>query len=317
MLDPFGARQQKDGNAMSMIRPCIWVKTDGNRELALGETCTFGRHPNNTLCLNHRTVSRWHGLFVQMPNGGFRVVDLGTKNGILVNGRRIDESVKLSEGDSIFVGNQVLMFQGGETLNMESISDLYSTMPLDDSMPSGPQTDIGIDGQGIVVIDAQGSISSSSETARQWFQYYFPDYQPAEDKLPKPVLKWLQDPGKQPSSLPVRFSRGERRLTIRRQSDPNRPGMFLVLTDEQPLFSGERLRDDFIKSFNLTEKESEVIYYVALGKTNSEIAIILGNSERTIHKHLQNAYPKLGVENRSALIVFVYEYYKGRRIPSA
>lgn len=50
----------------------------------------------------------------------------------------------------------------------------------------------------------------------------------------------------------------------------------------------------------LTARESEVLSWVARGKSDRQIATILGISARTVQKHLENAYPKLGVESRTA-----------------
>ncbi len=50
----------------------------------------------------------------------------------------------------------------------------------------------------------------------------------------------------------------------------------------------------------LTRREEEVLRWVAAGKTDLQVAAILGASVRTVQKHLENAYVKLGVENRTA-----------------
>ena len=50
----------------------------------------------------------------------------------------------------------------------------------------------------------------------------------------------------------------------------------------------------------VTERESEVLHWIANGKTNREIAEILEMSPRTVNKHLEQLFPKLGVENRTA-----------------
>ena len=54
------------------------------------------------------------------------------------------------------------------------------------------------------------------------------------------------------------------------------------------------------QELGLTERESEVLYWIANGKTNREVAEILGMSPRTVNKHLEQVFPKLGVENRTA-----------------
>lgn len=53
-------------------------------------------------------------------------------------------------------------------------------------------------------------------------------------------------------------------------------------------------------SYNLTQREVEVLTWIAKGKTNRDIADILGMSPRTVNKHLEHIYVKLGVETRTA-----------------
>ncbi|WP_304503126.1 response regulator transcription factor [Agarivorans sp. Alg241-V36] len=52
--------------------------------------------------------------------------------------------------------------------------------------------------------------------------------------------------------------------------------------------------------FSLTERESEVVLWLARGKTNREIAQILDMSPRTVNKHLEAVFHKLAVENRTS-----------------
>jgi len=52
----------------------------------------------------------------------------------------------------------------------------------------------------------------------------------------------------------------------------------------------------------LTRRESEVLGWVAQGKTNPEIARILGNRPKTVSKHLERIYQRLGVETRTAAV---------------
>ncbi|GAB3480409.1 response regulator [Marinomonas epiphytica] len=54
------------------------------------------------------------------------------------------------------------------------------------------------------------------------------------------------------------------------------------------------------QQLGLTERESEVLHWLANGKTNRDIAQILDMSPRTVNKHLEQVFPKLGVENRTA-----------------
>ncbi|MGA7904401.1 MAG: response regulator transcription factor [Terrimicrobiaceae bacterium] len=50
----------------------------------------------------------------------------------------------------------------------------------------------------------------------------------------------------------------------------------------------------------LTPRVAESLLWLAQGKTNAEIAIILGNSESTVKKHVLEIFQKLGVETRTA-----------------
>ena len=53
----------------------------------------------------------------------------------------------------------------------------------------------------------------------------------------------------------------------------------------------------------LTPREAEVLHWVAAGKTDREVAALLDCSPRTVHKHLQRVYIKLGVETRTAAVM--------------
>ena len=58
-----------------------------------------------------------------------------------------------------------------------------------------------------------------------------------------------------------------------------------------------------IRDVPLTSREREVLHWLAGGKTDRDIADILDISPRTVHKHLQRIYEKLGVETRTAAVV--------------
>ena len=54
------------------------------------------------------------------------------------------------------------------------------------------------------------------------------------------------------------------------------------------------------RRFDLTGREAEVLYWLAQGKSNRDIAEILTCSPRTVNKHLEQVYAKLAVDNRTA-----------------
>ena len=57
------------------------------------------------------------------------------------------------------------------------------------------------------------------------------------------------------------------------------------------------------EQFTLTQRESEVLIWIAKGKSNKDIGEILGLSPRTVNKHLEQIFVKLGVENRASAAV--------------
>ncbi|CCD89747.1 Two-component transcriptional regulator, CheY-LuxR families (two-component signal transduction system) [Bradyrhizobium sp. ORS 285] len=75
------------------------------------------------------------------------------------------------------------------------------------------------------------------------------------------------------------------------------PNEFLLRLAKEA--TGE-LPKQFSSEFGLTTREGEVLSWLSKGKTNRDIAQILGLSPRTVDKHLEQIYAKLGVENRTA-----------------
>ncbi|WP_296432759.1 MULTISPECIES: response regulator transcription factor [unclassified Rhizobium] len=70
------------------------------------------------------------------------------------------------------------------------------------------------------------------------------------------------------------------------------------------LTASQRADDQVLRQrFALTNRESEVLLWIAKGKANRDIGEILGLSARTVNKHLEQIYVKLGVENRASAAV--------------
>ncbi|MDS9468980.1 DNA-binding response regulator [Paracoccus sp. MBLB3053] len=55
--------------------------------------------------------------------------------------------------------------------------------------------------------------------------------------------------------------------------------------------------------FGLTDREAEVLFWLAQGKSNADIGSILGLSGRTVSKHLEQVFEKMGVDNRTSAAV--------------
>lgn len=65
----------------------------------------------------------------------------------------------------------------------------------------------------------------------------------------------------------------------------------------------ERNEDILQTAFALTHREAEVLYWLTLGKTNRDISTILSLSARTVNKHLEQVFQKMGVDNRTSAAV--------------
>jgi DNA-binding NarL/FixJ family response regulator len=117
--------------------------------------------------------------------------------------------------------------------------------------------------------------------------------------LPEPLLQWLEAAQKSKSgsrtqpaaALP---SNAQLRLYYMGNAGPNE---FLLRLAKD---TGTDLPAEFSSEFGLTTREREVLSWLSKGKTNRDIAQILGLSPRTVDKHLEQIYAKLGVENRTA-----------------
>ncbi len=87
----------------------ILVTGEGPTEHALSAFNTLGRHPDNTVQVLDRIVSKEHCRITRGPHGKYVLRDIGSLNGSFVNGERVSERT-LESGDEISLGNTVLRF---------------------------------------------------------------------------------------------------------------------------------------------------------------------------------------------------------------
>ncbi|MDQ2869442.1 MAG: FHA domain-containing protein [Acidobacteriota bacterium] len=96
----------------ALPRPRLIIPGDGgaSREHVLSPgTTSIGRSPKSDLCLPQSEVSRHHADISFGPEG-YKVLDMGSPNGIFVNGKRVKEQL-LAEGDVILIGMQKLTYR--------------------------------------------------------------------------------------------------------------------------------------------------------------------------------------------------------------
>jgi DNA-binding CsgD family transcriptional regulator len=129
--------------------------------------------------------------------------------------------------------------------------------------------------------------------ARRWLPGYF---DVAPDQVPEALLRWLQPATQGRDLRPLSTPCGARQLVCTLQGRTPDDDWLVVLREVSDAATVEAT----MQAFGLTLRESEVLYWVAKGKTNRDIGDILGSSPATVKKHLERIYEKLGVETRTA-----------------
>src|SRR5690606_13207801 len=148
---------------------------------------------------------------------------------------------------------------------------------------------VDVGGIGVLLLDARGRIAWRSPQAEAWLRERFG----SDD--PQPPADWITRalalaPGEEAGA----DGPDGRQLVARSLGRAGLDETMLLLQRREDA-AGSRLDDAA-----LTPRETEVLSWVAKGKTNRDIAEILGMSPRTVNKHLEHVFEKLGVETRAA-----------------
>jgi DNA-binding NarL/FixJ family response regulator len=91
----------------------------------------------------------------------------------------------------------------------------------------------------------------------------------------------------------------QQRSKDKRRKESKTSGKIMTYTYPSPIFNGDG-NANALDSLGLTRRETEVLTWIAQGKTNYEIGVILSACTGTICKHVQRILVKLSVENRTA-----------------
>jgi DNA-binding CsgD family transcriptional regulator len=185
------------------------------------------------------------------------------------------------------------------------ISEACKTAKMHTSIPSPELTGAfeSLVGGSMIFLNETGAVQFCSDLAQNCLETFFPSEKPFKGTLPLSVEKWVRREiaAFATNDLAVRLSqplnvlRGDRSLHIRLANTSNGTVYFLVLRAEDPTSELKKL-----SSLGLGPRATEVLYWLAKGKTNGEIGTILGARPRTIEKHVEGILAKLGVENRVA-----------------
>ena len=182
------------------------------------------------------------------------------------------------------------------------------------ALPSVMEALESLVGGSIVTLDGSGKVQFCSDLAQRYFESYFPNEGPVSDGLPASVRGWIfreithfesDELGIRPPQ-PLLVRRGERTLHIRVARIKERAGFVLLLRAEDPAFELAKL-----SILGLGARPTEVLYWLAKGKTNKEIGMILSMATETVKAHLKDIYSRLSVENRATAAVMISELLVG------
>ncbi|HTV42808.1 MAG TPA: helix-turn-helix transcriptional regulator [Candidatus Sulfotelmatobacter sp.] len=158
--------------------------------------------------------------------------------------------------------------------------------------------------QAVIVANTDGTAAFCTDAARSYLACYFNNKPSDGDRLPSEICRWMSGqelPDRKSGQIPTprgpfTTERDGRRLTVHLLSG-RKVGQRLLLLEEKRIYlSAEPLQTHF----GLSARRAEVLLWIAQGKTSEEIAIILGLSVSTVHKHTERIFERLGVESRTA-----------------
>lgn len=108
-VPPKQARQRKQKPAANLTSTKAIVSLDDRRFVLDGPVAAIGRSRECDCVLSDPNVSRRHAELRRGPTGDWQIADLGSTNGVKVNGRQVDAS-RLSPGDEVTLGTTRFIF---------------------------------------------------------------------------------------------------------------------------------------------------------------------------------------------------------------
>ncbi len=135
----------------------------------------------------------------------------------------------------------------------------------------------------VVLADPQGRIVFQTRLAADLLYKHHPEC--AADRLPESI-------GAEGAAL-----------VVRRFAERDRADLQMLVLEER----GSPPGPSALLALGLTAREAEVLYWIAQGKSNPDIALIIGANVRTVHKHVEHIFQKLGLETRNAAMLAALE----------
>lgn len=156
---------------------------------------------------------------------------------------------------------------------------------------------LDVSGRYLLAVNRQGHILWATPQAQKLLSATLTAGDNDELALPESMTQWLQQvqKGKAGTKAAMASFPGHETLRLQYMGKLGASEFLLRLAKD----AGDTTAE-FSVELGLTAREGEVLSWLSKGKTNRDIAQILGLSPRTVDKHLEQIYSKLGVENRTA-----------------
>lgn len=162
------------------------------------------------------------------------------------------------------------------------------------------QTALDASGRYLLAVDLGGHLLWCTPQAAKYLEAAVPEVAAKDYTLPTEVQGWLRERsgGQQPAgdTMPLTGGKSGPGLQLSYVGQIGGNEILLRLTEGEAGTEADLLKRKLL----LTQREAEVLLWLARGKANRDIAEILDLSPRTVNKHLEQIFSKLGVENRTA-----------------
>ena len=175
---------------------------------------------------------------------------------------------------------------------------------------------IALDATGsyLLSMNHAGHLNWCTPKARELLLKAYPERMDRDNTLPamliEQLLRLLRNSSRSSTQSILEFENRRLEITFLCTTGPDEN--LFCMTEAASLGEHEILQ----MALPLTAREAEVLLWVSRGKSNRDIGQILTISPRTINKHLERVFEKLGVENRASAAVQAVRTLASHRSPS-
>jgi DNA-binding response OmpR family regulator/DNA-binding CsgD family transcriptional regulator len=161
-------------------------------------------------------------------------------------------------------------------------------------LTSSAHTALDTTGQHLFTVNAEAMLQWATPQTKKLFSLAKVDEQWLYNDMASQLLRWLSHQPRPGQSMHLQGL--DHPLDVRLIEHSNGQEYLLKLIDAMAPSGAAKLKIQL----PITERESEVLYWIGNGKTNREIGQILDTSPRTVNKHLEQIFRKLEVDNRTS-----------------